>query len=421
MAAPTAARASRAGADLSDPAFPLLAVVVLTAGPYLYPMVYSGVVKFQSIGGHVAFCVLLGLLHLTLYALYRMFVPMPRLLPTADDRFADLFFAACRIFVYAAIVANLALVAIAVSRLGDGFWARKAIVAEGGGVFILTQLHVWFVGPYVALGRLRGAPIARPLAVLLAAVFLRAILVGERIALLELAIPLLVVFSLLGDIRIGWARLTAIILSVPAFFLATEVFRSFYAKFVDTASGWNEVTFSFLLQWNLERFFSYYVDVANKLYLKISEETFGATDYWRKGIDQMLARFGLAEFPEADLIFELLERQGAWAIELTNPGGLQQIASDFGYWGILVYAGLIGLLLLSHAAARRGSLFAFGAFPVLYVAFADLVRLVYLYETRALLPFVLFLGTWLALRLVASSETPRVTGPGPAAARSRGP
>jgi len=414
MAAPTAARASRAGADLSDPGFPLLAVVVLTAGPYLYPMVYSGVVKFQTLGGHLGFVALLALLHLTLYALYRMFVPMPRRLPVADDRFANLFFPVCRFFVYAAIAANLALVAIAVSRLGDGFWARKAIVAEGGGVFIFTQLHVWFVGAYAALGRMRGAPIARPLAALVALVFLRAVLVGERIALLELAIPLLVVFSLLGDIRIGWARLTAIVLSVPLFFLATEAFRSFYSKFVDTASGWNDVSFAFLLQWNLERFFSYYVDVANKLYLKLEEGTFGLTDYWRKGMDQILARFGLAEFPEEDLIFQMLERQGVWAVELTNPGGLQQIASDFGPWGVLVYSGLIGLLLLSHAAARRGSVFAFGAFPVLYVAFADLVRLVYVYETRALFPFVLFLGSWLAVRLVAASETAATP------ARSRG-
>lgn len=408
------ARAARGGADLSDPAFPLIAVVVLTAGPYLYPMEYSGVVKFWTVSEHLGFCALLALLHLVMYASYRMFAPRGRTAPVADDRFADLFFAVCRVFVFAAILANAVLVAIAMTRLGDGFWARKAIVGEGGGLAIFTQLHIWFLGPYAALGRLRGAPIARPLVLLLGLVFLRSVLVGERIALLETAIPLLVVFALLGDVRVGWGRLTAMVLAVPVFFLATEAFRSFYSKFVDDSGSWDAVSFDFVLAWNLERFFSYYVDVTNKLYLKLSEGSFGLTEYWRRGIDQILARFGFAEFPEFPLLFEMLERQGIWAVELTNPGGLQQIASDFGYWGVGVYAGLIALLLWTHASARRGSLFAFGAFPVLYVAFADLVRLVYLYETRSMFPLFLFLLAWLFCRLVAASETPR---PAPAAAR----
>jgi hypothetical protein len=392
------------GADLADPGFPLAAVVLLTFVPYLWPMEHSGVLKYWDIGSHIAFCAGFAVVQFALWAFYRMLFPSPWYVPDPAGRYEAVLFGFCRIAIWAAIGANVYLLALVLPRIGGGVFAMKSVVAEGEGLFILTQLHVWFLGPYVAIGILRGERITRTLVVLGLLVLARAVLVGERLALLEFLLPLMVVLTLLGRIRIGWGRLVAIVGFVPVFFLSTEIFRSFWSKFADTAGGLSQFSLEFIIAWNLERFFSYYVDVTNKLYLTLSEQFFGQTSFWSVGVSRMLYRFGLSEFPDESILFDTLERFGVRSRELTNPGGLQTFLSDFGWWGIGVYVAFVVLLLVAHRSARLGAPMAYGIYPFLWFTFADLVRLNYLYESRAIFPLILFVGACIAARLVAMSD-----------------
>jgi hypothetical protein len=406
MAAATegAPRRSR-GADLADPGFPLAAVVLLTTLPYLWPMEYSGVVKYWDTPSHLAFCVGFAIVQLAVWAFYRMLFPTPWYVPDPAGRYEAVLFGFCRLAIWGAIGANLYLLANVLPRIGGGVFAMKSVVAEGEGLFIFTQLHVWFLGPYVAIGVLRGERIVRTLALLGLLVLMRAVLVGERLALLEFLLPMMVVLTLMGRIRIGWGRLFAIVGFVPVFFLSTEIFRSFWSKFADTGGGLSQLSLDFIIAWNLERFFSYYVDVTNKLYLTLTEQFFWQTSFWSVGVSRMLYRFGLAEFPDESILFETLERFGVRSRELTNPGGLQTFMSDFGWWGVVAYLGLVVVLLVAHRSARLGAPMAYGLYPVLWFTFADLVRLNYLYESRAIFPLILFVGACVAARLVALSET----------------
>ena len=393
------------GADLADPGFPLAAVVLLTTLPYLWPMAYSGVVKYWDIPSHLGFCLAFGVVQLSLWAFYRMLFPTPWYVPDPAGRYEAVLFGFCRLAVWGAIGANFYLLANVLPRIGGGVFSMKSVVAEGEGLFIFTQLHVWFLGPYVAIGLLRGERIGRTVALLGVLVLMRAVLVGERLALLEVLLPLMVVLTLMGRIRIGWGRLLAIVGFVPVFFLTTEIFRSFWSKFADTAGGLSQFSLDFIIAWNLERFFSYYVDVTNKLYLTLTEQFFWQTSFWSVGMSRMLYRFGLADFPNESILFDTLERFGVRSQELTNPGGLQTFMSDFGWWGIAAYLGLVLILLATHRSARLGAPMAYGVYPVLWFTFTDLVRLNYLYESRAIFPLILFVTACVAARLVAMSET----------------
>ncbi len=406
------------GADLADPGFPLAAVVLLTTLPYLWPMEYSGVVKYWDAGSHLAFCFGFAVVQLAVWAFYRMLFPTPWYVPDPAGRYEAVLFGFCRLAIWGAIGANLYLLVNVLPRIGGGVFSMKSVVAEGEGLFILTQLHIWFLGPYVAIGLLRGERIVRTLALLGLLVLMRAVLVGERLALLEFLLPLMVVLTLMGRIRIGWGRLFAIVGFVPVFFLSTEIFRSFWSKFADTGGGLSQFSLDFIIAWNLERFFSYYVDVTNKLYLTLTEQFFWQTSFWSVGMSRMLYRFGLSELPDESILFDTLERFGVRSQELTNPGGLQTFMSDFGWWGVAAYLGLVVLLLVAHRSARLGAPMAYGLYPVLWFTFADLVRLNYLYESRAIFPLILFVGACAAARLVALSETadpqvPDATGPLP--------
>jgi hypothetical protein len=58
-------------------------------------------------------------------------------------------------------------------------------------------------------------------------------------------------------------------------------------------------------------------------------------------------------------------------------------------------------------AARLGAPMAYGLYPVHWFTFADLVRLNYLYESRAIFPLVLFIGASVAARLMSGMSARR--------------
>src|SRR5262249_33670466 len=149
--------------------------------------------------------------------------------------------------------------------------------------------HLFFMVPYIYLARERGTPWRNTIFILGCLLFARSFLMGERLAFLEFALPLIVVLSMLTIIRVTWTRLLLLAVGLPILFIVTEMFRSFYGKFVSEI-GWAHVHWTFLLSWNLERFFVYYIDTLNKFYVAISGEFFYATSYWAEGLSRILDR-----------------------------------------------------------------------------------------------------------------------------------
>jgi len=315
--------------------------------------------------------------------------------------FANLLLTVCRIMVSIAVLANGAVLLVGLSSSGS---AKAAAYGTMGGFNILTQLHLCFLGPYIGISLRRGLP-WRNLTILLGlALLARGILLADRMALMEMALPLIVILCLYKRLRFSWIGLILVVLSVPMFFVVAELFRSFYAKFV-RVGGWNQVDPWFAIGWNLERFFVYYIDVLNKFYFTLEAGLSGTSRYWLGGIASIASNFGLAENPKKQPFTQLsllVEGHGVRTPEMTNFGGLTQLYSDFGGWGLPVYCSFVMILFLSHAGASRGNMLCLGLYPVFFVTFADFARRILFYESRALFPLIAFLLAYGVIRLLAS-------------------
>src|SRR5262249_49143862 len=150
-----------------------------------------------------------GTFLLGLYVPYRLFfvgTPAKAVRPY-EEKFTELLYWLCRAVVYWAILANLVTIFIGLRYYNGSVYSAKESIKEGGGVFILAQLHLFFMVPYIYLARKRGTPWRNTIFMLGCLLFARSVLMGERLAFLEFALPLVVVLSMLMIIRVTWTRL----------------------------------------------------------------------------------------------------------------------------------------------------------------------------------------------------------------------
>jgi len=226
------------------------------------------------------------------------------------------------------------------------------------------------------------------------------------LALLELAIPLLVILSMYRQIRITWLHIALLVLMVPVFFISAELMRSFSSKFVEEGGGWGMIDPWFALGWNLDRLFIYYIDVTNKFYYVFDTGQYGMTHHWDHGVASILSRFDLMDDPrkeEFSVLAAILDASAVRTPEMTNMGGFTQLYTDFGWAGLLAYLGLIMMLFATHAGALRGSMLCLGLYPLLFENFADMARFLVIYESRAIFPLFIFLITYGIVHLLSSA------------------
>ena len=389
-------------ANISHPAFAMLAFTLLTALPYLVPMEYMEIIKLATPGKHLMVCSLIGSIVAGLWILYDL-LARPQFLaggrPQSDD-FIRTMWQAARGLIWIAIAANAVVLVYAAPRMLDSVFAAKKALEDFEGVNILTQSFLFAIGPYLYLSEIQKKPYWRTLLVLSALLAVRAFMMAERLALMEIAVPALVVLSLRRQISITVGRLAALVTGVPVLFVTAEVFRSFNAKFVEE-TGWAYLDFSFILQWNLERLALYYTDVTNKFYLILNTGYFYTTAFYEEGIQRILARFGFEEVSNSALS-EWVYLFGAGNPEMTNPGGLASMFTDMGWWAVPALLFFAVMLLVAHWRAARGSIFCLAVYPVMFLAMVELPRFVYLYQSRVVFPFAFFLVVWLAALLLSS-------------------
>jgi hypothetical protein len=396
------------GVDIANPIFGIGVLMLVTIVPYFYPTYYVQVRKYWSLEEHLMFSTIFAVVNLSMYGIYssylRVLKSCLRPLQYKVD-FADLLLLASRGAVWIATLANFGVVLYVIPHYSGDLNSLKAAFGELGGVNILTQLHLCFLGPYIGISVRRKVPWRLVVALLSVSLVARAFLLSERIALMELAVPLLVVLCLYRCIHVRWWQLALMVLAVPVFFISAELLRSFYSKFV-AAGGWEAVDPWFAIGWNLERLFIYYIDVINKFYFVLDTNQQGTSDFWFRGIGSIASNFGLAEDPTKREFIPLelmLDGTGVRTPEMTNYGGFTQLLSDFGWWGLVVYLGLVTGLFATHAGAVRGSMLCIGLYPLLFLNFTDMARRIILYESRAIFPLIIFMVAYFGIHLMTSA------------------
>ena len=278
-----------------------------------------------------------------------------------------------------------------VSREEGAVSQLKADSRPIGGVTTLTQFGPLLVVLGVCLRRLGQVGRWHYLVVVMAA--MRGIFYAERLALLEVLIPALVVIGSLAygsRRRVLFLRMAPLIV-VPvgvAFFAVFEYFRSwvYYQTVVSLPFG----------EWVALRMLGYYVTSYNNSAL-LNDLLSGQT--------QTAPVFSVPFLYNAPLIGDLLPQpriggqsaDGWWSWvlknyanpEFTNGGSFLLINGEFGTPAMIVYWLITGIIVGSiYAAMRRGSFAAVLAYTCIFVGLLELPRFIYWIQGRSI-PLVL--------------------------------
>lgn len=256
------------------------------------------------------------------------------------------------------------------------------------GITTLTQVGMAFV--IVALYSLRHRP-DRVLRVQIVVVFalatLRAFLLTERLALIELAVPALAVAAV-GAVASRRALHRTLVHAAP--FLAVPVVFAVFAGF-EYSRSWQYFasrTDRSFLEFAVLRFGGYYATAYNNGQVQLDHGTWpgrlpdgSLSAFWTA---PGIANLGLYERwsapPPLDAQF-MLERFAN--PEFNNPGGLTTPFVDFGLVGGLVFFVVIGTVLgVLYRGLRDGRITGSLIYPIMLTGLADMPRYLYWSQGR---------------------------------------
>jgi hypothetical protein len=264
------------------------------------------------------------------------------------------------------------------------------------GITTLTQLAPVAVVSLIVLRSFdRSERIGRKVAVLLALSLIRSFVHAERLALIEIAIPVLVLL-----VQLGWAasnrtmarsrRLGLMLAPVWAPLLVLLIFGTFeysrswqsYYRYKEKRAGYT----SFVLH----RFEGYYATAANNSALWYDQMTPQLTlPYtslqWFWQFPMLSEHYGYDKVtpvdPEREWRMILRTRANG---EFNNAGALLPVASDFGVAGAAVYWLLAGFVVgRAYALYRRSDVRGLLAYPILATGLFEMGRILYWSEGRA--------------------------------------
>ncbi len=307
---------------------------------------------------------------------------------------------------YAGFVVVIARAGISVTELFSGSPDVKEAIGTVPGVTTLTQLGMASV---VVSGLLLAERYSRSelLKVLLVVGLgiTRAYINSERLAVVELAVPLLVIFSAKlstqSPVRRRIAQLLPVVfvLVVLVVFGISEYFRSW--PFYRTHGSGSYVEFV------LSRFSGYYATAINNGYLNLAHMDWPnripyatlAAFWTAPGIETMnlYERLGGHIPPESrevdsSMFISMLERYAN--PEFNSESGYSDPFLDYGLVGGIAYFVLAGLLIgFLYRGFRNGRVFGLLLYPFAFIGLLELPRYIYWSYGRAVY-------TWLALAII---------------------
>jgi oligosaccharide repeat unit polymerase len=312
----------------------------------------------------------------------------------------------------------------------DPHLVKKVILVTLPGVTTLTQLAVAAIPLAIAYGFVRRGSVIRMLVVLIAILaVLRTIFFSERLAFIELAVP--IAFLLLAPRRVTVPR---VVLYVVSFVLAAMVFFS-----ITELRRTYVYTHNFSPDRSATRFFGYYLTSVNNGMAVIdhypASTPFASTGefLWRfPGLRDLrvddFAGAGTVTLRYPDLFG--VEPDSFWPQAFSDQGLSYEfnvftapgfLAADFGWAALLV------VLLLGYVSGRLyrrtpSSPFHRALYAVWLVGMFEFMRILYFTSTRVFPAYLLFAAVYLVLRqgvpLTARIRLRAGVAPPPAGSRS---
>ncbi|MFC8190584.1 O-antigen polymerase [Cellulomonas sp. NPDC057328] len=273
----------------------------------------------------------------------------------------------------------------------------KDVSAPVAGVTTLTQLAPVVAGISVVLSKAGRQSRAWVLPVVVALSLGRALLYGERLALIEVVIPVLLLHALFAGAGSRVKRLTARalpLLAVPALWATFAVFE--YTRSWAARNDGSHGTFT---QYVTSRLIGYYATSINNsaLYYNVAHDRphiayYPVQGLWEAPIvgDVVRRVFGepsIGGVPVGEWWAGEVAQQGS--VEFVNTGTVLVVAADLGYVGMVLYFLAIGLAVGAlYAAAARGRVAGLIGYAVVFVGLLEMSRILYLGQGRFLVTAV---------------------------------
>lgn len=380
--------------------------------PYLYPQKYFEYEKVFTISEHIIFC-------LILYGVAYFSVKFGNVHAKQSrgvffSRFSKptkFLYRISRLMLLVSSFANLGIAAYVLFVGGiatsEEFDLVKAKNQEQGfaGFAFLSQLYLFFVPYYIWYSVKENIMSWKYfIIVLVSCVILRSIFYTERLAIIELIIFLLVTLTRLDIVTLTPRRIVISGALFLFFFMGSEVTRQFYAQYVNTSLN-REIDWGLAFEWSTERYAAYYADTTNKLYLILRDELFYVNHNYLIPLQQIFSKFNIEIYNDTFRLQNYGALRGSIFKDFTNISGLGMIMLDFGYLGFTEFILLFYLLgYIYHYFEKGSDLVVFCIYPSFVIFTLEFARIFYFYETRIIIPLIIFFSILLVNYLRADKE-----------------
>jgi hypothetical protein len=278
----------------------------------------------------------------------------------------------------------------------------KQSFAPVAGLTTFTQLGIAYV---IVAGLLLGTGderrTRRRLVVVLVAAAARAFLLSERLALLELVVPLIAVWALRASGHAGRRRRMATLAPVALVPVVVVVFGAF--EYVRSWQVYKTQGGTSFIDFVLVRFAGYYATAYNNAAIAYEHSTFqhrvpygSIQAVWDAPVISQVNLYGvLTGGGDAEAAYGTALAQYGNR-EFNNPGGLGVPFTDFGPVGGVIYFFVLGAVVgLIWASLRAGSAWGMLVYPVVVTTLLEIPRYLYLVQGRLLPALVaLLLIAW---------------------------
>ncbi|WP_123041926.1 hypothetical protein [Cohnella candidum] len=228
---------------------------------------------------------------------------------------------------------------------------------------------------------------------------LRGLFFSERVAFLELVVPILVAAVLFGRIKVTITKIALAGLAVILFFSAAESVRSYqyYSKTGFSQEG--------AYAYGIGRFFDYISSSVNHSMAMpdLSERTVGFPalmfNGWINLATNVLPASSLRQFlhmDETTQAYANVKSSPYSAADYTNMGFFGEIFADSGYLYVL-YALVYGwFIAMAYKGIRRYEVGWMAIYPAVFFSLLESYRITYLFDTRMFYPLLyIALRYWL--------------------------
>lgn len=324
---------------------------------------------------------------------------------------------AAYIVLFGALVVNYPLViAVLNGSIGASDDLRDSL-GRVPGVTSFVQLGVIYLAMIAMLATMTNYTVTPRLwtmtAVILFLVFLRSIFASERLALLE-------ALASIGIIPLAYRWRPSPIRAIAPYIGIVFVFILFAAG--EYYRSWQYYRYSYNSYFDFisQRFAGYFSTAINN----------GSGSYLVYGRDSPFPEITVGWITRFPVIGPILFPRGGETLhsrflemyaspEFNNPGGLYAAFLDYNFYLASIFMVFIGLVIgIIHRKFQNMSIYGFLLYPVVFLGMTDLIRIMYISDTRTL---PMFLGGLAVALAIKSSTMPRDRFLSMAGHVSRGP